>query len=98
MSCLTALSLACLFQPDQLYVTGSVLKPVTEGRVDSAVCNSHGARHWCRGVMGELKIGMRIELTPRFDLDYGVRHSSFLTENDRGDESAFLSVSWRPLR
>lgn len=93
MPCLTALTLACLFSPQNLYVTTGldllIVKPNDEG----IWCNDH----WCNGPRGELRIGMQVDLTRSWQADYGISHSSFVDSNDRGIERVYLTVTWRPF-
>lgn len=92
MNCL--LAIACLLAPDNLYVTGQLFAPITHQYREGAWCRNH----WCEGPMADLRIGMRAPLTSAMELDFGIRHVSFVSESDRGHESAYVSVTWRPWR
>src|SRR3954470_21775021 len=100
MTCLLAVSLACLFDPSQVYVTGELVMPPFSGYANEyAWCGSQGRR--CAGPVGVLKLGMHAELQTEagaWTLDYGVRHQSYVMEDDRGKESVYVSVTWRPLQ
>lgn len=85
------LTLACLWSSERLYITGELLHPL-----------SGKPYHWCygpcHGPLAELRIGMQATLRPDLTVDYGFRHTSFPLENDRGQESFYISATWRPLK
>lgn len=91
MECL--LAIACLFNSSNLYVSGDLYTQVS---------NRDYGRRWCfnrpcYGTLAELRIGMKVDITPSMQIDYGLRHTSFPDENDRGEESAFLGFTYRPF-
>ncbi len=93
MTCLAAV-LACLLSPSNVYVSGMLYAPVTSAVGEGAWCRNH----WCRGPQGEARIGLRADLTRSLELDAGLMHRSFIREDDRGVESVYLTLTWRPFR
>ena len=85
--------LLCLLSTDALYVTTALYSPTANQTYEGAWCDTH----WCRGAVGELKLGLRAEVYLGLELDVGVRHVSYIEEGDRGSESAYVSVTWRPF-
>lgn len=95
MTCLSALILTCLFDPANLYVTGQLQVAITQANYGRRWC----VTDWCNDKVAELRLGMRAPLSSHVELDYGVLHRSFYdTRIDRGEESAYVSVTWRPFR
>jgi hypothetical protein len=96
MDCLTLTCLITLFSPSNLYVTGQVLAPLSDSRPhnEGMWCN----KGWCRGPVGEMRVGFRAELTTTIEIDLGVAHRSYIADGDRGYEAAFASLTWRPFR
>ena len=95
MNCLTAFVLSCLFEPSNLYLTGQVQFALDQANYGRRWCRTD----WCNDKVAELRIGMVVELSSSFQVDYGLLHRSFYdTPNDKGEESAFLSLTWRPFR
>ena len=94
MSCALTWLSVCLIDPSNAYLTVGVSSQLQADPDEGRWC----ADHYCRGPLGELRIGMRVEISPRFELDYGLRHTSFIKDNDRGEESFYASVTWRPFK
>lgn len=95
MPCLTALTLACLFNADGLYLTGQLQVAIDQANYGRRRCDTD----WCNDKIAELRLGMAVPITRTLELNYGVLHRSFYdTSYDKGEESAFLSVTWRPFR
>ena len=83
IDCLLSIASLCLFDPSGAYLTGEVAGPrVGMSSGEYAWCG-HVARP-CRGPMGILRAGMKVDLTRNITIDYGLMHSSFILENDRG--------------
>lgn len=79
-----------------LYVTGEVLpNPGSGPQSNEGYWCGHRP---CQGPIGRLRLGMVAQLTDNFVIDYGVEHQSFILEKDRGYETVFLSITWRPFR
>jgi hypothetical protein len=100
MDCLTALTLACLFQPENAFVSLDVFySPYTHiespgGRTEGPWCE----RHWCQGPQGTFRIGMEAPLPNNFTLRYGLQHQSYVVEKDQGFNGAFVGIEWRPFK
>lgn len=99
MSCLIHLAALCLFDPSSIYVTGgldfSLNKARTASYSEGAWCDTD----WCKGPRSQLRIGMNTKLTREWSADWGVLHTSYIAERyDRGDESAFVTLTWRPWK
>ena len=100
MNCLTQLALACLFQTENAYVSLDVFytpyryNESPSGRMEGPWCE----RHYCDGPQGTFRIGMEAPLPNNFTLKYGLQHQSYVVENDKGFNGAFVSVEWRPFR
>lgn len=94
MSCALLFASVCLIDPSNLYATAGLSDQLRADPDEGRWCDDH----FCRGPMAELKIGMTVEVSPKIQFDYGLRHTSFINDNDRGEESAYLSVTWRPFR
>jgi hypothetical protein len=94
MNCLLIVCL--LFDPSNLYVTGQVFAPLDNSRDqnEGMWCN----KGWCRGPIGEMRIGFRSAVTDSLELDLGVYHRSYIADGDRGYESAYASLTWRPFK
>lgn len=55
--------------------------------------------HWCTGPLGMFRIGTKLEVTREISLDFGLSHTSFINTNkDRGEESMYLSLTWKPFK
>lgn len=99
MDCLTLtclMALSGLFQPSNLYVTGQVFTPLNDSREHNE--GMWCSKGWCRGPIGEMRIGFRSELTTTLEIDLGITHRSYIADGDRGYEAAYASVTWRPFR
>lgn len=94
MSCALLWASVCIIDPSNLYVTAGISSQLEADPQEGRWC----ANHFCKGPLGELKIGMLVEVNPRLEIDYGFRHTSFVKDNDTGEESVFASVTWRPFR
>lgn len=92
--CALAFASVCLIDPNGLYLTAGFSNQLQADPQEGRWC----ANHFCRGTLGELKLGMVVEISPGISLDYGIRHTSFIKEGDRGEESVFASMTWRPFR
>lgn len=94
MSCLlTVLTVACVFDTEQVAVTldlshqvsGSTRYVGPDGRLEQ----------W----LGTVELSFGGDLTRRLALRYGLRHVSFIdTGADRGDERAFAQLVYHPFR
>ncbi len=96
MECATLICLMNLFQPQNLYVTGQIFTPLNNAQSDweGAWCT----KRFCRGPVGELRIGLKAPVTRTLELDLGITHRSYIQEGDRGQESLYAAVTWRPWR
>lgn len=93
MDCLTSLIFTCLL--NGTYVTAGLEAQVRASDWEGRWCKTT----WCRGPMGVLRLGTRIDLSSTIDLDIGLTHTSFVnTAQDGGTESAYLTLTWRPFR
>ncbi len=97
MNCLINLLALCVFDPSNVYVTAEILAPINEAHADGEGrwCNNR----WCPGPVGEVRVGVAVDFSRTIEIRYGIRHESMLTVmNDRGQESMFLQLTWRPFR
>lgn len=97
MNCLIAI--CHLFTGQNFYVGVSAdfafnATHITAKRSEGYWCDSH----WCRGPLMEARVGFQGSVSRTLELDIGLRHQSFALEDDRGRESAYVSVTWRPWR
>lgn len=93
MECLTLL---CLMSQmgHNVYATASMQSYIQRPAHEGAWCMTS----WCSGPQGELKIGTKLDLTRAITLDLGVLHrSSIDTNRDRGIESLYVSLTWKPF-
>jgi hypothetical protein len=82
MNCLLNLLAVCLFDSSSVYVTAMALSPINDNHAQ-----------------GQVEIGVSVQATRALELHYGLRHESMLMiDNDRGQEFAFVSLTWRPFR
>ncbi len=96
MDCLIHLVALCLLDPANVYVTAELYAPQPFLRSEGRYC-IHQDRY-CRGPVGEVRIGVTADLPKGWTLNYGVKHVSFVFENDGGDNGPFLGFTWRPLK
>ncbi len=82
-----------LFDLSNLYITTEVVQPERHG-YEGAWCKTH----FCKGPRGDVYVGMVVEVSDGVVLNYGVKHESFIEEGDRGFESGFVSLTWRPIK
>lgn len=93
MNCLLALFAACLFDPSHLSIEAGSHWQV------GGQFSYYLAEGTYQGAIGELKISMDVPVTSTLEIRYGLVHRSYLeTNSDRGDESAFLGLTWKPFR
>lgn len=93
MDCLTSLILTCLMQGT--YVSAGVEYQLHKSYYEGRWCRYE----WCDGPMGVLRLGTRLELSRKVELDVGLTHTSFInTIHDGGEEAAYLTLTWRPFR
>jgi hypothetical protein len=102
MSCLLALSLSCLFDPANVYVSAGLESQFTNRepvRVVECYETAYCARPAFTGPMGVLRLGVKADLTTNLTLDYGIAHRSYVNTNrDNGFEVVFVELTWRPFR
>lgn len=104
MNCLIHFLAACLFDPSNVYVTAEMEAEILSPRTTMVNDIGYGEGEWCRGrwctgPTGVLKLGVMTPLSSAFTIDYGLVHRSRInTVSDRGNESVYLSVTWRPFR
>ena len=97
MNCLLHFVAACLFDPSGVYVTAQSVTPINDNH--KAGQGLWCGNRWCPGEVGVFEVGVETDLTPNIRLRYGLRHESMLwITNDRGQEFAFLGLTWRPFR
>lgn len=93
MNCLLNLLSICLLDPSNVYVRAEMSFQLQKPQMEGRWCQTR----WCNGPMGTLRIGSTIQITRTLEADYGFLHTSFINTNrDRGEESAYLSLTWRP--
>lgn len=102
MDCLINLLTVCLFNPSGIYMTAGLEFQMTNRdpvRVERCYEVAYCTRPAYSGPIGTLKLGMASAITERLTLDYGLEHRSYTdTNRDRGQEFAYLNVTWRPFR
>jgi hypothetical protein len=97
MNCLLNLLAVCLFDSSSVYVTAMALSPINDNHAQGQ--GLWCADRWCPGAVGQIEIGVSVQATRSLELHYGLRHESMLMiDNDRGQEFAFVSLTWRPFR
>lgn len=95
MDCLINLVAFCLLDPSKVYVRAEMYAPTHASQFEGRWCKNH----WCRGPMGVLRLGIEIDITRELQLDVGYQHQSDIQDfHDRGEESPYLSLTWRPWR
>lgn len=83
----------CLASPSQLSVEGDA-----SFQVSGAVTYQLGADHYGPGIIGRAALQMDVPLYRSFTFRYGIEHTSLLdTNNDRGQERAFIGFLWHPF-
>ncbi len=100
--CLLALTLSCLFDPANVYVAAG-LDMQTTNRDNVRLVNCYETAYCVRpafsGPIGTLRLGMEVRLTNGVTIDLGLSHRSYVNTNlDRGQESVYASLTWRPFR
>lgn len=102
MDCLFKLLAICIFDPSNLYITGEFVTPFNQAlQIKAEPLHIEGywcGDHWCRGPLASLRLGMVIQLKQGLEVDLGLRHQSFIHDDDRGQEGAFVSFTYRPFR
>lgn len=92
MDCLSALLLTCLTQ--NVYITTEIQSQMQKPTYEGRWC----ATRWCTGPLGVVRLGTQLNLTTGLTIDLGVVHTSYIaTTKDRGEESAYLSLTYRPF-
>ena len=86
--------LSLCIDPSNIYVNGMIYQPLYTGRNEGRYCWDH----WCRGSMTEARLGLLMPINRNLEFDIGIRHTSFIEETDRGEESGYLSITFRPFR
>ncbi len=96
MTCLLTWMSVCLVDPANLYASAGLYpNNAHPSNYEGAWCWDH----WCRGPIGEVKLGLVVELNGTLDLDVGVLHRSFpLEPYDEGTNGAYAVLTWRPWR
>lgn len=104
MSCLLLWASVCLIDPSNIYLTGGLEAPLNHPSNERIAEPCYGADTWCLskpngGAVGTLRLGNVIEVSSEFTIDYGFAHRSLINTNkDRGQEFAYISVTYRPFR
>lgn len=93
MECLIHLLSLCVLDPNNVYVKGD-FDFTHHLKTEGAWCTNH----WCQGPRATMRVGATLDLTRAFQIDYGLQHTSFVNEADRGAESLYVTVEWRPFR
>lgn len=101
MNCLLQLVALCVFAPSNVYVRTELNFAITDSH---QTIGQWGEGEWCRtrwcsGPTGLIRLGVVAPVSNSLTFEYGVMHSSRInTDTDRGYESVFASVTWRPFR
>jgi hypothetical protein len=99
MDCLLNLVAFCLLDPSNVYITGDIDWSLHGQGGTAAYREGRWCQNrWCTGPMGTLKLGVTVELTREWSVDYGFKHTSMIDADDRGEESFFMSATFRPFR
>lgn len=102
MNCLLNLLSLCVFDPSAVYITAGLEAQLTHRepvRVVQCYETAYCVRPAYSGPIGTLKLGVAAPLTKRITLDYGLEHRSYTNTNrDKGQELAFVTLTWRPFR
>jgi hypothetical protein len=96
MSCILTFGVICLLETSSFTLSADVSQPIQQPLYEGAWCGNEKIGHYCQGPRVELSLGLSVTLSERFTADYGLRHSSYIAESDRGVESVFVRVTWRP--
>lgn len=97
MNCLIAL--CSLFTAPNFYFAASTDIAVNGNYVTGKHSQGYWCgEHWCRGPLMDVRLGFQGAVSDTIELDLGVRHTSFAMEDDRGRESVYVSLTWRPFR
>lgn len=95
MNCLLQLLAVCMLDPGNVYITAGLETQIARPQNEGRWC----ATRWCSGPMGMMRLGVKVDVTSNLQLDYGLLHTSFVnTTRDRGVESAYFNLTWRPFR
>lgn len=99
MECLINIVAFCLLNTSNVYVTGDVdfasrPRQFANGLWEGRWCENR----FCQGPIGTIRIGVQVPVSSTLILEYGFKHQSFILEDDRGEESLFVSGTWRPWR
>jgi hypothetical protein len=106
MDCLIAFALSCVFRPENAFVSVGVHSQISSFDFQNRWCarafdpaTANTRQGWCTGPMGEVRIGMIAELPHNLELRYGIEHTSYINTNgDKGIETVFATLTWRPFR
>lgn len=91
-ACIIYLFHVCLFTPADVYVRGEMSTQVSG---DFSYTYRH---HAVDPTVGRLELGVYVPLSKELTLRYGIEHTSFIGQADRGEERAFVGFEWRPFR
>jgi hypothetical protein len=97
MTCALWFASVCLISSEGFSVSAELSQPIQQPKYEGAWCGHKKIGHYCNGPRVEMSLGMTVTISERFTADYGLRHSSYLLEGDRGVESVFVRLSWRPV-
>lgn len=98
--CLSGLFLRADIQAGQPVTKGPVYaKPVAGSAMNWRLSEGPWCYdHFCEGPVGEARLGLRLDLPERWQVEFGVLHRSYIQEPDRGYEVPFVTVEWRPFK
>lgn len=96
MNCVLMWLSTCIIDPNSFAVTVDLYQPFQQPVHEGAWCGQNKTGHWCKGPRAELSFGVSVTLPRGFRADYGIRHTSFIMENDRGVEGVYLRLVWKP--
>lgn len=86
-----------LFCLANLYVSGEVhVEPIRPRANEYRWCGE--SSRICEGPRGRFRIGILSQLSDELVLDYGWEHNSYLFEDDAGENTLFMSLTWRPFQ
>ncbi len=98
MSCVLTFGTICLISSQGLVIEADISQPVQKPLHEGSWCGHEAIGRWCRGPRMDLSVGMVVTISPRFTAEYGLRHSSYIVGGDRGVESVYVRVTWRPMK